>query len=164
MSMAERLQRSFDACACLVTNIGSTRRCVPQLPWCVDPCTCMHGAPFECAFPGAPWRSVRHGRMASSLGCRYTGFHYVDWVFDGADILYSVRAGYRGANSYHNANRLVVKRVEGFAAQCAPDNQWSRKFTAVGSGWCRPTVGCDDDLTAWLFACLVAVVACIVVG
>ena len=34
------------------------------------------------------------------------GFQYVDWIFDGdADIAYVVRAAYRGANQYHNANR-----------------------------------------------------------
>lgn len=42
---------------------------------------------------------------------RYVGFHYVDWQFDGPDLLYAVRTSYRGANSYHNANRLTVKRV-----------------------------------------------------
>jgi len=37
-----------------------------------------------------------------------TGFQYVDWQFDGAageDIVYAVRAAYRGGNFYHNANR-----------------------------------------------------------
>jgi len=36
------------------------------------------------------------------------GFQYVDWLFDGdggEDIIYAVRAAYRGANQYHNANR-----------------------------------------------------------
>jgi hypothetical protein len=44
----------------------------------------------------------------------YTGFHYVDWIFDGDDILYAVRTGYRGSNSYHNANRMTVKRIRDF--------------------------------------------------
>ena len=34
-------------------------------------------------------------------------------------VLYAVRAGYRGSDSYHNANRLAYKVVEGFAARCA---------------------------------------------
>jgi len=45
------------------------------------------------------------------MSAAYTGFHYVDWIFDGDDILYVVRTGYRGSNSYHNANRMTVKRI-----------------------------------------------------
>lgn len=43
---------------------------------------------------------------------RYTGFHYVDWQFDGyngSTLLYAIRTAYRGANSYHNSNRMTVK-------------------------------------------------------
>lgn len=43
----------------------------------------------------------------------------VDWIFDGSDILYVPRSGYRGANSFHNANRLLFKVVEGYAEACA---------------------------------------------
>ena len=31
------------------------------------------------------------------------------------DIIYAIRTGYRGANSYHNANRLTFKRLENFS-------------------------------------------------
>ena len=44
----------------------------------------------------------------------YTGFHYVDWQFDGTDgtdIIMLVRTAYRGAVSYHNSNRLTYKRI-----------------------------------------------------
>lgn len=34
-----------------------------------------------------------------------------DWHFRGADILYVVRAGYRGANSMHNSNRVLFSRL-----------------------------------------------------
>jgi len=44
----------------------------------------------------------------------FTGFHYVDWQFDGDDIFYAIRTGYRGANSYHNSNRLTVKWLNNF--------------------------------------------------
>jgi hypothetical protein len=40
---------------------------------------------------------------------RYTGFHYVDWQFDAAGIIYLIRTAYRGANSYHNSDRLTYK-------------------------------------------------------
>ena len=45
---------------------------------------------------------------------KYTGFHYVDWQFDGTDgtdIIMLVRTAYRGAVSYHNSNRLTYKRI-----------------------------------------------------
>ncbi|UJR16662.1 hypothetical protein I4U23_003562 [Adineta vaga] len=65
---------------------------------------------------------------------RYTGFHYVDWQFDrlssfdnksscsqwncdgGPDMIYLVRTGYRGANSYHNSNRITYKTLPNYRA------------------------------------------------
>jgi len=44
----------------------------------------------------------------------YTGFQYVDFQLDGSDgddIIALVRAGYRGAESGHNSNRILFKRV-----------------------------------------------------
>lgn len=38
----------------------------------------------------------------------------VDWQFDGDDIMYAVRTAYRGAFSYHNANRLTFKRLTNY--------------------------------------------------
>ena len=45
---------------------------------------------------------------------RLTGFQYVDWQFDGDDILYMVRAACIGAHNFHDANRMVFSRVERF--------------------------------------------------
>ena len=50
--------------------------------------------------------------MADSI--RYTGFHYVDWHFDGdndENIIMAVRTAYRGAVSYHNSNRMTYKVI-----------------------------------------------------
>jgi hypothetical protein len=69
------------------------------------------------------------------------GFHYVDWVFDGADIVYAIRTGYKGANSYHNANRLTTKRLVRYADACRLGLGWQGRYARVGSGWCRPTSG-----------------------
>lgn len=79
--------------------------------------------------------------MPPADSARYTGFHYVDWVFDSDDILYSVRAGYRGSNTFHNANRLLVKRLPSFATVCAAAGQWRERYKLIGAGWCRPTDG-----------------------
>ena len=43
-----------------------------------------------------------------------TGFQYVDWHFDGDDIIYLVRTAYDGAHNYHDSNRITFGRVEGF--------------------------------------------------
>lgn len=62
---------------------------------------------------------------------RYTGFHYVDWQFDqlsssnqasciewncdgGPHIIYLIRTSYRGANSYHNSNRITYKVLKNY--------------------------------------------------
>ena len=63
---------------------------------------------------------------------RYTGFHYVDWQFDqlsaskhnasciewncdgGSDIVYGIRTGYRGANTFHNTNRITYKNLTNY--------------------------------------------------
>jgi hypothetical protein len=42
---------------------------------------------------------------------RYTGFHYVDFELDGDDLACLVRTAYRGANSFHNSNRITFHRV-----------------------------------------------------
>lgn len=65
---------------------------------------------------------------------RYTGFQYVDWQFDnltmplsaskasciewtcdgGSHIIYLIRTGYRGANSFHNSNRITYKILQNY--------------------------------------------------
>jgi hypothetical protein len=40
-----------------------------------------------------------------------TGFQYVDWQFQGNDIIAAVRAGYRGSQCYHNSNRILFQRI-----------------------------------------------------
>eukprot|EP01052_Picozoa_sp_SAG31_P018117 SAG31_NODE_1270_length_9065_cov_7.007473_2_plen_373_part_00 len=55
--------------------------------------------------------------LAPSDSIKYTGFHYVDWQFDGElseNIVYAIRTSYRGANSYHNSNRLTYKRLANY--------------------------------------------------
>ncbi|MEE4194741.1 MAG: sialidase family protein [Anaerolineae bacterium] len=45
---------------------------------------------------------------------RLTGFQYVDWQFDGDDIIYLVRAAYRGAIRYHDANYIIYRVLKNF--------------------------------------------------
>ncbi|MBD3181775.1 exo-alpha-sialidase [Candidatus Poribacteria bacterium] len=45
---------------------------------------------------------------------KYTGFQYVDWQFDGDDIIYMVRMAYGGAHNFHDANRMTFHKLENF--------------------------------------------------
>jgi len=47
---------------------------------------------------------------------RLTGFQYVDWQFDGDDIIYLVRAAYRGAVRFHDSNRILYCKQKDFRA------------------------------------------------
>jgi hypothetical protein len=47
------------------------------------------------------------------------GFQYVDFQFDGEDIVTAVRASYRGAQTYHNSNRILSQRIVGWRARAS---------------------------------------------
>ena len=68
----------------------------------------------------------------------------VDFVLDDLDLVYAIRSGYRGANSYHNANRLTMKRLAAFESVCSRGLAWKHEFASAGEGWCRPTAGVLD--------------------
>ncbi len=43
-----------------------------------------------------------------------TGFQYVDWQFDGDDLIYVVRTAYRGARNFHDSNRMIFGTLADF--------------------------------------------------
>ncbi len=43
-----------------------------------------------------------------------TGFQYVDWQFDGEDLIYVVRTAYRGTRNFHDSNRIIFRRLSKF--------------------------------------------------
>ncbi len=45
---------------------------------------------------------------------QYTGFQYVDFLFDGDDIIYLCRTGIHRPNSYHNTNYSTFHRIKNF--------------------------------------------------
>lgn len=52
-----------------------------------------------------------------------TGFQYVDWQFDGAggsSLVTAVRAAYRGAECYHNSNRMLHQVIVDWRARLGP--------------------------------------------
>lgn len=52
--------------------------------------------------------------LDEALSRQFTGFQYVDWQFDGDDIIYLVRTAYDGAHSYHDSNRITFHRLPAF--------------------------------------------------
>ena len=72
----------------------------------------------------APLGSQTHAvRRRSGLtyeqSVQLTGFQYVDWQFDGGDILYIVRTAYDGAHNYHDANRITFHQIRDFGVCCS---------------------------------------------
>ncbi len=50
-----------------------------------------------------------------------TGFQYVDWQFDGDDIIYLVRTAYDGSRNYHDSNRITFHRLDNFRTYFVPE-------------------------------------------
>lgn len=51
----------------------------------------------------------------------FTGFHYADFSFVGDDLQQVVRSGYRGANSFHNANHMFSQRIVDYRRACGTE-------------------------------------------
>lgn len=69
---------------------------------------------------------LRHWRCVTTLladdqglsweeSVRLTGFQYVDWQFDGSDLIYVVRTAYAGAHNFHDANHITFHRLPQYA-------------------------------------------------
>jgi len=63
------------------------------------------------------WALVRDVlRDDNETAPRYVAFQYVDWLFDGDDIIVASRTAFNGAHNFHDANHLTFHRVKDFAA------------------------------------------------
>jgi hypothetical protein len=64
------------------------------------------------------------------------GFQYVDWIFDGNDILFTSRTAYDdgmgGADNYHNANFMTFHRITNYASATTPA-EW--EYLMPNDGW-----------------------------
>lgn len=65
------------------------------------------------------WRVIKtlmkdESGLTPEDSARLTGFQYVDWQFDGDDIIYLVRTAYRGAVRGHDSNRIIYRKLKGF--------------------------------------------------
>lgn len=52
--------------------------------------------------------------LAHQVSIDTVGFQYVDWIFDGEDLLYLVRTAYDGAHNYHDSNRITSHRLTNY--------------------------------------------------
>lgn len=59
------------------------------------------------------------------------GFQYVDWLFEGGDIIAVSRTAYDdglgGADNYHNANFITFHRIENFRENLNFDPPWKKR-------------------------------------
>jgi hypothetical protein len=104
-----------------------------------DPTTKLYWSLVNPALPGVTLSVISPGRERNTLAVvsspdlihwtprtiviqhpepAYHGFQYVDWQFDGDDLIAAVRTAYDdgegGAHSYHDANYLTFSRVHDF--------------------------------------------------
>ncbi|MCX6360438.1 MAG: hypothetical protein NT029_11545 [Armatimonadetes bacterium] len=67
------------------------------------------------------------------------GFQYVDWLFEGADIIVASRTAYDdgmgGAHNQHDANYLTFHRIKGFRVLAPIDPETVRRWSAPYRGW-----------------------------
>jgi hypothetical protein len=56
--------------------------------------------------------------FSAADSAQFSGFQYPDCTVVGTDLLCAIRTSYRGANSFHNSNRMIVKKISDFSAVC----------------------------------------------
>lgn len=62
------------------------------------------------------WTIVKDLVDASEYGAEEVGFQYVDFVFDGDDIIYASRTAFNHANTFHDSNYITFHREKDFRA------------------------------------------------
>ncbi|MEK6796230.1 MAG: sialidase family protein [Spirochaetota bacterium] len=67
------------------------------------------------------WKVIRElirddSKLSAEDSGKFIGFQYVDWQFDGDDIIYLVRTGYDGAHTFHDANRITFHRLKKYVS------------------------------------------------
>ncbi|MBR2508153.1 MAG: exo-alpha-sialidase [Lentisphaeria bacterium] len=68
------------------------------------------------------------------MSIQLTGFQYADWHFEKDDIIYISRTAYRGANSFHNSNRITYHVLKDFRKYWENRPEKPLSSTAVGGG------------------------------
>ncbi|MBQ8310840.1 MAG: hypothetical protein IJX80_07510 [Clostridia bacterium] len=60
------------------------------------------------------WEIVRDLHDYRAIEPDHIGFQYVDFEFDGEDIIYLCRTAFNGAHNYHDANYSTFHRIQNF--------------------------------------------------
>jgi hypothetical protein len=90
-----------------------------------------------------------HGTVLSHPDPARHGFQYVEWQFDGDDLIATSRTAFidtaGGAANYHDANHLTFHRIRGFLDFAAGDlpGPWQHAFSADGD--LAPNDDADSD-------------------
>ena len=56
------------------------------------------------------------GTILEDSNTAFVGFQYVDWQFDGNDIVAASRTAFSGADNFHDTNYLTFHRIRNYAA------------------------------------------------
>ena len=60
------------------------------------------------------WRVAEDLLDYSAEDSKRIGFQYVDFLFDGDDLVYLCRTAINGANDFHNSNYITFHRIKNF--------------------------------------------------
>ncbi len=76
------------------------------------------------------------------------GFQYVDWIFDGNDIIFTSRTafddGLGGANNFHDANFMTFHRITNYATARTP-TEW--EYLLPNDSWNGIVMPIDESLS-----------------
>lgn len=56
--------------------------------------------------------------LALNDSLKYTGLQYIDFIIEEPHMYAAVRSSYRGATTYHDANRLLIANISNFRDRC----------------------------------------------
>lgn len=91
----------------------------PRTFWDDDDLSQRNVLTLNCSADLRNWRELcvvaeDESGLPAALSCQLTGFQYPDWQFDGDNIIALVRTAYRGANRFHDANRITFHVIKNF--------------------------------------------------
>lgn len=84
--------------------------------------------------------------VLADMDREFVGFQYVDWIFDGNDILFISRTAYDdglgGADNSHNSNFITFHTIKNFNTLSTPVH-W--QFLLPNNGWNGKVVSVDES-------------------
>jgi hypothetical protein len=112
-----------------LTNPVDANRSNTNLPNQPDPCGQRDKLALAVSSDLIEWKTceivlsddsgLAHAHYIPDASFILTGFQYVHFQFDGDDLIYAVRAAYRGVRDAGSANRYLYGRLKNYAERCA---------------------------------------------